>query len=211
MTFYLKLIKAIKSPQLLPKMLFNWLKPYHAIVITFKFQEARDVKTPATICRVTNENIDDALVYEPSIKVDAFRQFLAHGDWGYYAYIDNEWVHRSWVTFGPQVITQWNRFAKLELETNDAGISWCETSVTARGNNVYPAVMSQIARDISSEYKNIYVSTTSDNIASYRGLLKAGFAPIRETTVYSLLGIKYERLRNLSESEYKQEMKRAEV
>lgn len=202
MTFFSKLIKAIKNPKSMPKILLDRLRPYHAVVITFKFKEMKDVITPATICRVTNDNIDDALIYESPIKANTFRQFLKQGDWGYYAYIDNQWVHRSWVTFGPQTINQWNRFASLKLNINDAGIRWCETSPMARGNNVYPAVMSQIARDISNNTDNIYGFTTSDNIASYNGLLKAGFVPVRETKVYSFWGIKYERIQNLSELDY---------
>ncbi|MGB5156413.1 hypothetical protein [Desulfobacterium sp. N47] len=203
MTFCSTLIKAIKNPKLVLKILFYRLKPYHAVVITFKFKETKNVRTPATIYRVTNDNIDDALIYEPPINVDKFRQFLKQGDWGYYAYIDDQWVHRSWVTFGPQTITQWDRFANLKLSINDAGIRWCETSLTGRGNNVYPAVLSQIARDISKDFNNVYGFTTTDNIASFKGLLKAGFFPVKKTTVYSFFGIKYERMRQLNGVDYK--------
>lgn len=202
MTFYSKLIKAIYNPKLVLEVLFHRLKPYHAVVVTFKFKEAKIVKTPAIICRVTNDNINDALVYEPMIKVNTFRQFLEQGDWGYYAYIDDQWVHRIWVTFGPKTETQWYHFAVFKINHNDAFIKWGETSSEARGRSVFPAVLNQVAKDLKDKTKNIYTSTNADNKAAYRGMLKAGFVPIRETRVISFLGIKRERIRILSQHHF---------
>ena len=197
MTFYSKLIKAAKNPELVPKMLFDRLKPYHDTIITWKFHETKNIETPAIICRVTNDNIDDALIYEPIEKVNRFRELLAQGDWGYYAYIDDQWVHRTWVTFGPKILPQMSRFALIKLSQGDAFCYWGETSTAARGKNAQPAVLSQIAEDLKNKTKNIYTSTSMENKAVYRSVSKAGYVPIRETRVISFLGIKQERARDL--------------
>lgn len=192
-------IRAIEKKSNLLHKIFGYIKPYYGVSITFKFNAPRKTISPSKICRVTSENIDDALVYEPYTKVDTFRQFLEQGDWGYYAYIDDQWVHRSWVTFGPKTENQWRYYPHIKLNKGDAFIKWCETRPEARGGNVYPAVLSQIAKDLNDQTKNIYISTNAKNKASLRGISKAGYIPIRETRVISFLGIKYERIRILSE------------
>lgn len=193
MILYKKTKKEIRNPRLLLLKLFNFLRPYYAVVLTFKFNESKDVQSPIQIHRVNSENINDALIYEPSEKVEAFKISLKQGDWGYYAYIDNVWVHRSWVTFGPSTVNQWSRFAKLNLAANEVQIRWCETSPKARGKNIYPAVLSRIVMDLQDKVTAIYITTTLDNIASQKGIQKAGFIAIKETKVISFMGIAYER------------------
>lgn len=169
--------------------LFYRLKPYHAVVITFKASDPINVITKAEIKQVNWENIDDALTYEPKEKVKAFHSFLGKGDLGYYGYLDGEFAHRSWVTFGPGKINQWHHFVPLTLKEGEAVIHWCETTPKARGFNIYPAVLNKIVCDIGDQFEKIYIFTTRDNVGSFKGILKAGFIPIDVVEVYAVLGI----------------------
>ncbi|MFY9272949.1 MAG: hypothetical protein WAO37_08075, partial [Thermacetogeniaceae bacterium] len=68
-------------------------------------------------------------------------------------------------------------------------IHWCETTPYARGQNIYPAVLSKIVNDIKGSYKNIYISTTINNTSSQKGIIKAGFKEIQRIKVFSLMNV----------------------
>jgi hypothetical protein len=178
----------IKLKKLLVKVL-NRLKSYHAVVITFESSNPKNVMTKAEIKLVNWENVDDALTYEPKEKVKAFHSFLGKGDLGYYGYLDGEFAHRSWVTFGPGKINQWHHFVPLTLKEGEAVIHWCETTPKARGFNIYPAVLNKIVCDIGDQFEKIYIFTTRDNVGSFKGILKAGFIPVNAVEVYAFMGI----------------------
>jgi len=166
------------------------IRPYHAIVLTFQAGPIKkDISTPAIIARVNFNNIMDADEYEPPQKIKSFYRFLSEGDIGYYAYLNGRFVHRSWVTFGPKKVTRWNYLAPFWIRENEAVIHWCETVPDARGNNIYPAVLSEIKKDLKAEA--IYIFTTLDNISSIRGIAKAGFVLVDVTRVVGILGFSF--------------------
>jgi RimJ/RimL family protein N-acetyltransferase len=167
----------------------TFFKVYSNIVLTYVSNDIKDIDSPAKISVVDYLNYKDALVYEPQNKVEQFKKFLDSGDRGYYAYIDRKWAHRSWVTFGPKMVYRWHNFAPLMLQEDEAYIHWCETVPFARGKNVYPKILSEILKDLLKNYKKIYISTTIDNIASQKGILKAGFSEIEAVKVFSFMHI----------------------
>lgn len=170
----------------------NSLKYYSNIVITYKYSDQAINPSPVKIVNVSYDNYKDASIYEPIWKVEQFKKFLDDGDIGYYAYLDGKYVHRSWVTFGKKIIPLWYHFVPLKMDENEAFIGWCETVPSARGNNIYSAVLSRIANDLSNKLKTIYGATTIDNIASQRGLQKAGFIEIEKTRVISFMHITFQ-------------------
>ncbi len=188
-----------RAKQLLNKLtlsnIYERIRYDRAMVLTYKCIE----KTPANlnndiqIERITGENINDALIYEPQVKVDAFKHFLNQGDIGFYAYLNGQFIHRSWVTFGPKTEPQWKRYAPIMLNKGEAFIHWCETVPWARGVGVYPSVLGHIVNQLSEYATVFYISTTEDNIASRRGIEKAGFSLISAWKVKSFLGFKSER------------------
>lgn len=189
MSFFSKLLGLMKNPRLLFKKLLYRLKPYHAVVVTFVATNPRKVTTRAEINTVNWDNVNDALVYEPREKVETFYLFLEKGDIGYYGYLDGKFAHRSWITFGPVKINQWHHFAPLIVQENEAAIHWCETTPSARGFNIYPAVLSKIVSDLPDKITKVYGFTTQDNIGSFKGLIKAGFKSVNAVEVYAFMGI----------------------
>lgn len=172
------------------------LKFYNDIVITYKHPGTVDHKLvhsdPAIdIVKVTNNNVEDALNYEPYFKVQKFKQFLASGDRGYYAYLNGAFAHRSWVTFGPKTVRQWYFFCPLELKEDEAYIHYCETVPFARGRGIYPIVLNKIVKDLHGQASNVYISTIESNIASRKGIKKAGFIEIRRQRVIGVFGMQY--------------------
>jgi len=167
----------------------KYLIPHNNIVCTYIFSKPQNIKCPAKIVNVDYSNYKDALIYEPLHKVQQFKKFLDAGDRGYYAYFNGKWAHRSWVTFGPKVVDRWRNFAPMYIGKDEAFIHWCETTPYARGQNIYPAVLSKIVNDIKGSYKNIYISTTINNTSSQKGIIKAGFKEIQRIKVFSLMNV----------------------
>lgn len=139
------------------------------------------------IKEVNYKNVFDAVSFQDNKYIKRFIDFLNNGDRGYYAYIKNECVHRSWVQFNKKV--SFHRFFYYFLKTDEAYIHWCETAEIARGNNVYPLVLQKIVQDFFG-YK-ILITVNKKNYQSIRGIEKAGFIPIREYHVFLILGIKF--------------------
>jgi len=179
----MKIINAVKS------CFNNHLLPHNNIVITYIHTKVQNIECPAKIVNVNYSNLKDALTYEPLHKVEQFKKFLEAGDQGYYAYLNGKWAHRSWVTFGPKAVDRWFTFAPMHIKEDEAFIHWCETAPYARGQNIYPAVLSKIVNDIKDNYKNIYIATTINNTSSQRGILKAGFKEIQRIKVFSLINV----------------------
>lgn len=171
------------------------LRYHHAIVLTYKYSEnvIDNANINIQIEYVTSKNINDALTYEPQVKVDTFKRFLSKGDCGFYAYLNGQFIHRSWVTFGPKKVTQWKQCAPLKLKQGEAYIHWCETVPWVRGMGVYPTVLNYIIRVLSGRVNEFYISTTADNIASRNGIRKAGFSLISGCEVTSFWGLKSEK------------------
>ncbi len=141
---------------------------------------------------VDSSNVSDALLLDRPTWIELFKDFLKSGDHGYYAYLDNEMVHRSWVKFGPDSVETWGPYAPLPLQPGEAFIHFCRTSEKARGRGIYPAVLSRIVSDCRLQgIKDVFISTSLDNLASRRGVEKAGFVEIERRSMKVYFGIPF--------------------
>jgi len=145
--------------------------------------------SPAKIVQANHNNLTDILIFQDPKYIGIFNKFLDSGDKGYFAYLNNKCVHRSWVQFGEKEV-EIHRFLKRKIEKDEAFIHYCETAPEARGKNIYPAVLSKIVTDLKDKYRNIYISTNIKNKASRRGIEKAGFVEIERIKIVVILGIK---------------------
>ena len=125
------------------------------------------------IRHTTQQNLTDVSNFQPERYVGVFRQFLAIGDKGYYAYLDGQCVHRSWVKPNEQIVCPHWAYP-MKLKPNQHFIHYCETAPQARGKGIYPAVLSKIVDDFKDKGE-ILISITAKNIASIKGAQKAGF------------------------------------
>ena len=161
-------------------------------VILFKSFKNIIQTSPAKIVQANYNNLVDILTFQDSKYLKIFRNFLDNGDKGYFAYLNGRCVHRSWVQFGEREVSL-APFIKRKIKQDEAYIHYCETAPEARGKNIYPAVLSRIVNDFKDKYKNIYISTNIKNIASRKGIEKAGFRERERVHLLIIFGIKIKR------------------
>lgn len=161
---------------------------------------APDLPCPAEILQVDQSHLADVLSMEAPSTVARFRDFLAAGDAGYYAYQQGRVVHRSWVQFGPRRVMTWYDQMPLQLGPREAYIHFCETWPAARGQGIYPAVLRRIANDLLAggigdrqPIVRILIATEAGNRASRRGIEKAGFVAMKRLRAIVLFGLSFER------------------
>lgn len=144
------------------------------------------------IQRITFENVDNAICIDKPSVVSLFRQFLSTGDWGYFAYLNGQIIHRSWVKFTSHKPYTWDSFGMIKLSEKQALIHFCRTSKVARGMGAYSSVLIKAIQDCYSVGINeIFIATTGSNIASIKGIIKAGFFEVERKKIFVLFGIHF--------------------
>lgn len=141
------------------------------------------------IREASESNLKDILSFQDSSYIDLFNSFLNSGDRGYFAYLDDECVHRSWVKSNDQyVYPHW--IYPMKLKSNQHFIHYCETSPKARGRGIYPAVLSKISLDYKDKGE-LLICVDSRNKASIKGVVKAGFVKKEIIFVVVLFGARF--------------------
>ncbi len=135
----------------------------------------------------TANNIKDTTYFQSKTYLKQFHSFLAHGDLGYLAYLNNNCIHRSWVTVKTGKINL-HKFCAIELKPNEAFIQYCETAPEARGKNVFTDVLTKIADDLTN--KHLLTAVFSNNSSSLKSFTKAGFVEIERYNISIFLGVK---------------------
>ena len=75
------------------------------------------------------------------------------------------------------------------MNKRDLEIGPCNTYAEYRGKNIYPFVLSEITKAIGSDDREFYIMTYANNIASQKGIIKAGFKKVGEGNKHNILGI----------------------
>jgi len=181
MMFFKKLLMLSKKNfSLLKNVLYS-----KTIFFIYKNNYTPLINCLATIKIVNEYNLTDVLCFNKIDVVDKFKTFIKNGDKGYYAYLNDDCVHRSWVVFGPKEISIINNYKK-KLNKNEAYIHYCETSFKARGKGVYPFVLANICKDFSD--KVIYLMTLCKKKNACRAVEKAGFVKEKVVEIKRILG-----------------------
>lgn len=155
-------------------------------IIIYEFKEERTINCDARISKVNFNNISDVLDFQSSKYVEVFKSFLLLGDFGFYGYIDNKCVHRSWVKKNCQTVNIY-KLIKYKLKEREFFIHYCETDPSARGKNIYPAVLSKISKDVPPN-SSIIIAVNRKNKASIKGIKKAGFSEKKSIFLFLLFG-----------------------
>jgi hypothetical protein len=137
---------------------------------------------------VRPENVIDARAFQTDKQVKLFSDFLTRGDKGYYAYVDNACVHRSWAVIGPAKVFL-HKFFSLRISASEVFIQYCETAPVARGKNIFAHVLSYIAHQFKD--KRVLTSVNLDNTSSRRGMEKAGFSEVDRIKIIMILGVRF--------------------
>ena len=160
------------------------------IVYVFRKTSQQNIATDLKIYPVADKNLKDVLSFQDKKYIEIFNNFLKVGDAGYYAYLNSNCVHRSWVKSNEQVVYfHWS--LPYRLKNNEVFIHYCETAPNARGKNVFPRVLDYITR--LNKNKEILISVNRNNQASIRGVQKAGFEKKESIQTIVLMGIRFKR------------------
>jgi RimJ/RimL family protein N-acetyltransferase len=124
----------------------------------------------------------------PDFKIRQFLARLDHGDQCFLAWLDEELVHYSWVqTQGIHSIMPAGM--KQEISPGEFWIYDCRTAELARGKHVYPFVLVSLLQEFFQKgFRKTHIYTTKDNLASQKGILRAGFQLYKTIKAISWLG-----------------------
>ena len=116
----------------------------------------------------------------PSLEVPKLSQTQVQHSQCYAASLGGRVLHYSWVqTSGPHSILEAGR--RVDVAPGEFWIYDCQTHPSARGLGIYPYMLTFIARDhLQRNLREGIIYTTVENIASQRGIQKAGFT-LKET------------------------------
>jgi hypothetical protein len=100
---------------------------------------------------------------------------LRRGDQCYTVSLDGRLAHYSWVQrSGSHPMTEAG--TSVPVARGEFWIYHCRTAEWARGRGIYPATLIRIVRDhFEAGYSTAWIYTTRENIASQKGILRAGF------------------------------------
>lgn len=161
----------------------------HAKVIVYQYRDKKNISAPLVLEKVTTENLNDALRFEDNYSFSINKKNALAEDDGYYGYFDGRCVFRAWVTKGAKA-APFHKFYLRKLAANEVYMHSCYTDAACRGKGFYSFAIAEIAEKYVAEGKTVLISTTQNNSASIKGIIKAGFIQILEINVRVLLGIK---------------------
>jgi len=157
-------------------------------VLLLEWKRNTRATSPAMIRLVTKENVSDARSFQFEKQIRLFTRFLTRGNKGFYAYLGNTCVHRSWVVEGPASVLL-HKFFTMSLNESEVFIQYCETAASARGKNVFAHVLSDIAQQFGS--KRVLTSVDLGNLPSRRSMEKAGFEEVDRIKIMMILGVRF--------------------
>lgn len=170
------------------KRALNYVKKFiYTKQIFFIYKKCNDViiELPAEVKQVDKSNLQDALSFNDEAYMKIFNDFIDQGDKGYYAYLNGECVHRSWVKRGPKEILLTKGYSRFFSE-NDVYIHYCATAEKARGKNIYPYILSHICNELQNQ--NVYVLVLEKKLTARRGVEKAGFQKVKRVLIRRVFG-----------------------
>ena len=114
---------------------------------------------------------------------DGVRDFFVHTDHGRIGHI-------SWLYYRGDP----NRI--LQLDDGECEVKFCLTFPEFRGKGLYPAALTAIQRYLRERgYRRCFICVKEDNLASIRGIEKAGFRRAGSTRVRKAFGLQVSRPR----------------
>ncbi|WP_435743064.1 GNAT family N-acetyltransferase [Microbacterium sp. PMB16] len=142
-----------------------------------------DVPVPtATIAMqaISQDNADLVTAIREESLATVFRKFAAEGRHGIFAMLDGVPAGHAWITTPADTSQVVNSYARLAA--GDCLIHYCFVDPTHRGKGVYAQMLHALtAWAFAAGAHRVLVDTGDDNIASQRGILRAGFAEDQTT------------------------------
>jgi len=167
----------------------------YLFAITELAEETVEAKCPLHIQKATMKDIWLVVsLYgcdEDSHKRQVIEDAFEKGDECFLVFEGKNLAHCSWVRRGGSIGLSLNQLYRHQLGQNEACIYNCETSSVYRGMHIYPAVLQYIHKQCFAQgVKKIYICCDIQNIASVRGIERAGFRRERIIRVMKVFGKK---------------------
>lgn len=100
-------------------------------------------------------------------------------------------VHCSWLRLGRLIGIGLKQLYQLDLRAGEACVYHSKTSPVYRGLNFYPAMLLHIQKQFfARKGEKIYICCGVENIASVKGIQKAGFSCERKLSILQIFGRK---------------------
>lgn len=152
-----------------------------------KLQEARLEARYDILSASTPEKHADLLGYHP---VRTVEQRFERGEDCYVAYVHDKVVAYGWVSYREAEIGEVNK--RMVVKPREAYLYDFVTRLEFRGQNLYPALLGRILKDLEARhYRRVYIFVLHENAASRRGVSKAGFRQFQIVTCLRILGFRF--------------------
>lgn len=156
--------------------------------ILYEYKSVNNIESSVDLVKADKKNLSDVLMFDTKTNYKVMTRMLSKGEKGILAYIEGKCIHRSWYKEGSGKVDIY-KFLPFYLKENEAYIYYCATAEEMRGKNVYPFVISYIAQMVRGSNR-VFIATSNKNIASMRGIEKAGFEPVELWRIRVIMGIK---------------------
>ncbi|MBA7696966.1 hypothetical protein ES703_105624 [subsurface metagenome] len=114
------------------------------------------------------------------------RRLFDNGGKVFLAFSEGKLVHIGWLFCSPLIHEP---SFSVRINQDEAYIGRCDTHPDFRGKNIYPAVLQHIiTHAVGKNRKRCFVATIPTNLASIRGIEKAGFSFVGKMRMFKLFG-----------------------
>jgi GNAT superfamily N-acetyltransferase len=123
---------------------------------------------------------------DESVVREKLKNYLDSGGEMFLAFSECKLVHVAWLFCNPK-ISEGHFF--VTIKNDEAYIGRCDTHPEFRGKNIYPVILQHlISRASRRNKKRCFVATIPTNLASIRGIEKAGFSFVGKMRMFKLFG-----------------------
>lgn len=147
-------------------------------------------RCPLEIRKGTEQDTDFILelmsYMDRSVALRRIKEGFKGGNEPFLAFSEGKIAHMSWLFHPPKVK---ETLVVFHLCEGQCFIGACLTSPEFRGKNIYPVVLQHILRDVFTRgTKAVFIAAAPSNIASMRGVEKAGFHLLKKIRGFMLFG-----------------------
>jgi ribosomal protein S18 acetylase RimI-like enzyme len=144
---------------------------------------------PAAFCRVGLESLYQLAGEGGGVPDEDFRTRFETERRCYAAFVADQLAAFGWVSLEEEWIGELR--LRLKLQPGEAYIWDCFTMPAFRQRYLYTALLSYIARSLQEEHlQRVWIGTNTDNLASQRGITRAGFQLVARIAVERVLALR---------------------
>ncbi len=134
---------------------------------------------PARFCRLEPDSARDLTAVIGSPSMDEIRRRFEAGARCYAAWVGSDLAAYGWVSFEEEYVGEFNLWVRLV--PGEAYIWDCFTLPAFRQRGLYSALLAHILAELEHDNEcRVWIGADMDNVASQRGIARAGFRPIAD-------------------------------